>query len=531
MSPKELSPKELSPKELSPKESAAISRRDLSWMMGLLAVFLLWNFFAGEIILMGDGLGVDGVEYARITREAPEVLDHGLGPLYAGRVVPPLLVRLFIEGTGLSLDTVGVITGFKIYNSLLILASVLLWYGIAGRVHLSSEGRWLGYLVLFVNCGQLESIPYYPVFTDPSALFLSLALLHAHLSGRPWVIYLLSLVGAFTWPTLMYLGLVLFLFPHRRENVEPARPFLPRLVGAIAALGVVAGLGYGATTGYRHGLSGEWAEPGLWGYGLLAMGCLIVTIYAFGAGCVLSNQRRYFEQPWSFLSGGFFLRLAMAAVLYVTVDAVSGLLLVESVPLKGHFLVGSVMRASQRPFVFYVMHVSYFGPVVIIAAYHWHRIIGLLHSHGMGITLYGALSAILLIQPLSRQSLTVLPILALFTALAFEAHGRMSRRELWCLAALSLVMSRFWMPVNLLQQRFPINDDPIFWFRINYGKYFSDLVFWPQLVLIALLTLAMVIYLRRRDVRSTPLLANDVPGAAKMTVEGEFDSSSSVRSP
>lgn len=477
------------------------ARRHLLGMMLPLACLLLWNVWAGEIIPLGDGLGVDGIEYARITREAPGVLDHGLGPLYGGRVVPPLLVRLLIEVVGLDLDTAGIISGYKLFNALVALASVFFWHLIAGRLRLSASGRWLGFLVLFVNCGFLEFPLYYPVLTDPSALLLSLAMVYAHLCRRPWVVFGLSAIGAFTWPTLMYLGCVLFLFPYRREPVESARPMLPRILGVMAALGVVAALGYGAVTGYRQGLTGEWAEPGLVGYGLLALGCLIVVLYAYGAGRTLSDQRRFFEEPWSYLAAGFWGRLGMMVVLYLGVDRLTARMLDPTQALEGSFFVGSVMRAAQRPFVFYVMHVSYFGPLVIVAAVHWRRIVRLLHSHGMGLTLYGALSAVLLMQPLSRQSLTILPLLALLLALSFEGPERPHRGELWGLAALSLLLSRFWMPVNYLQERWPIDDDPIFWFRLNYGKFFSDRVFWPQLLFIALLTAALGVYLRRRNAR------------------------------
>lgn len=481
-------------------------------MTALVALFLGWNLVVGEIIPMGGGLGVDGIEYARITLEAPEVLDHGLGPLYAARVLPSLLVRLLIEGTGLGLDAEGVIRGFEILNGLLMLACVWLWLLIADAVGLGSSGRWLGFLALFVNCGLMEVYHYYPVLTDVSALFLSLLMLWAHLRRRLVVLFVATAAGSFTWPTLLYLGLVLFLFPHRRETVLSAPPPGPRLVGIVAALGVTASLSYGALTGYREGLTGEWAEPGFWGYGLLAIGCGIVVLYAYGAGRTLSDQRPYFERPLGYLTSGFWLRLALAGGLYLAVDQISGWFLASSEDLEGRFLVGSVMRASQRPFVSYVMHVSFFGPVVILAAYHWRRLVALLHRHGLGITLYGSLSAVLLIQPLSRQSLSTLPLLALFVALIFEQRGRLSRRELWGLAGLSLVMSRFWMPVNRWQERWPVDGDPIFWFRLNYSKYFSDRVFWPQLVIVALLTLSLVLYLRRRDasVGSPRIAAGDL---------------------
>ncbi len=472
--------------------------RDLLCMIGLVAIFLVWNSAVGEIIPLGDGLGVDGIEYARITLEAPQVLDHGLGPLYAARILPSLVVRLLIEGTGLELDNRGVIRGFEILNGFLMLASVLLWLLLADAVGLGASGRWLGFLALFVNCGLMEVYHYYPVLTDISAFFLSLLMLWAHLRRRLVVLFLATLAGSFTWPTLLYLGLVLFLFPYRRQAAVPANPLGPRLVGVIAASGVTAGLAYGALTGYREGLSGEWAEPGLWGYGLLAFGCGLVVLYAYGAGRFLSDQRAYFERPMSYLTSGFWPRLVLAAGLYLAVDYVSGLFLAESEALEGRFLVGSVMRASQRPFVSYVMHVGFFGPVVILAAYHWRGLVALLHRHGLGITLYGSLSAVLLIQPLSRQSLSALPLLAMLVALVFERQGRFSRGELWGLAGLSLLMSRFWMPVNRWQERWPVDDDPLFWFRINQSKYFSDRVFWPQLVVVALLTLVMVLYLRRR---------------------------------
>ncbi|MEM7582224.1 MAG: hypothetical protein AAF560_02500 [Acidobacteriota bacterium] len=476
-------------------------RRDLAVMLTLALAVLTANFFWGEIILLGSGFGVDGISYATIARGFPEILNEGVGPLYAGRILPPIAVHLLMRATGTPFEDANIIAAFKIYNALLVLGSIVLWTLISRHLGLSRRARWLGFIALYVNCALLEYALYYPVLTDVTAFFIAMAMLYCALVGHSAALYLLTFAGAFTWPTLMYLGLVLFVFPLCRETVEPTRKIYPRLVGIASILGVAAGLAVAAAIGFREGLTGEWILPAPWGYGVFALSAVFLFAYVFVVSRDLSNHERYFTRPTSYLSRQTAVRGVLAVLLYLSVGYLTTSIMTHQGQfLREQFLVSSLLRATQRPLVFYVMHVSFFGPIALLAVYHWKRIVPRVQSYGLGMTLFAVLSTVLLIQPLSRQSITILPALAMFVGLVMDEELRAaSRRELWAFAGLAFLLSRAWLPVNYVQEHWPITDDPIFYFRINYSKWFSDVAFIPQLILVLGLSSWVFSYLRKRD--------------------------------
>ncbi len=485
----------------SGSQPGAGSDRTLAIMLAVALVVLAANFFFGEIIPLGDGLGVDGKIYAQITREFPGILGEGVGPLYAGRILPPIAVHLLMRLSGSSFEDGNIIAAFQIYNGLLLLGSILIWHLICAHLELSKAGRWLGFLALFVNCAHLEYSLYYPVLTDVSAFFISMLMLYCYLRGQTTALYLLSFAGAFTWPTLMYLGLIFFIFPLRHETVEPAPKLFPPLFGIASILGVGAGLAVAVVTGFRGGLTGAWIPPAPWGYGVLALSTLCVFGYVFVVSRDLTNNASYYRKLGYFITRDRILRLGLALLLYLAVGYLTeNLMSRPGQHLREQFLIGSLLRATQRPLVFYVMHVMFFGPIALIAVFHWRRIVRKVQSYGLGMTLFATLSAVLLIQPLSRQSITVLPALVMFIVLVMDESLRTaSRRELWGFGVLSLVLSRAWLPVNYVQQRWPVTDDPIFYFKINYSKWFSDVAYVPELILVILLSGWVFSYLRRRD--------------------------------
>ena len=83
------------------------------------------------------------------------------------------------------------------------------------RIGMSEAAFWLGFIAIFVNNIHLKVIWYNPVVTDGVAASLSLAMLLCFLKGKEWWLILVTLLGAFTWPTLIYAGGFLLAFPRR----------------------------------------------------------------------------------------------------------------------------------------------------------------------------------------------------------------------------------------------------------------------------------------------------------------------------
>jgi hypothetical protein len=67
-------------------------------MMIIIFSLGIMNFFFGELVPAGGGLGWDGVTYANLTKNLPTLINNGeLNEYYAHRILPSLIVRVLME--------------------------------------------------------------------------------------------------------------------------------------------------------------------------------------------------------------------------------------------------------------------------------------------------------------------------------------------------------------------------------------------------------------------------------------------------
>ncbi len=104
--------------------------------------------------------------------------------------------------------------------------SCVIYLFIAEELDLHQSGLWFGFVGIFVNFAFFKYAWYYPVLTDVSAAALSLAMLLFYLRRRQLPLVIVTLMGAYTWPTLIYIGLFLLMFP--RESIVEQKTSLPR---------------------------------------------------------------------------------------------------------------------------------------------------------------------------------------------------------------------------------------------------------------------------------------------------------------
>lgn len=130
-----------------PQLSARTSKHAMAIMVvlyGLIAICF------GERIGVNEGRGWDGCYYADIAADFyGQVFPHRLDGYRIQRIVPSAVVHYSLRLLHLpttNLDTI--IRAFQVYNLLLLVVTVYLWNGIAGRLRLRSRGTWLGFVGL-----------------------------------------------------------------------------------------------------------------------------------------------------------------------------------------------------------------------------------------------------------------------------------------------------------------------------------------------------------------------------------------------
>jgi hypothetical protein len=460
----------------------------------LVAAFGLAQIVGSERISPGRGLGWDGRFYARMAQDFPRVVfDEGLDAYRLQRVVTPALVYLGMRAFGVPRDDAHVVDAFAVYNLLLLLATVVVWRGIARAAGLGEGALWLGFLLLFVNFANLKIPYYYPVLTDTSAVFLGALLVYFHLRGSAAGMLAVLAIGAFSWPSFLVIGGLLFLFPRASLGPPQAlrRPW-HLIAGAAAAALFLAHLIL--TPGDVLPPRPDSVRPPSLDRLVYSVPLAMAYIVAVAAGLLghadLIRLRTY-RVPASRLAAWLALLLASR---WVVSELARG-----RGPLDFQGFLWQVTHQSIiEPGLVVVAAAVYLGVVVLIMFVCWGRFCRAAHHLGVGMTLFACaiLAQSLTTEP--RQVLHGLAALVLVTVSAVEgmrwpAWGR------WVLVALALFGSKVWFSIN--HEGFSGKDKtwtyPAQYYFMNHGPWMERETFRVQGLLAVAAGLLVLIVMRR----------------------------------
>lgn len=479
--------------------------------LSLVTVFGLGQVLWGERLSPGRGLGWDGRFYARIAQDLPRVLFvEGLDAYRLQRVVTPALVYFGLRALGLPRDDAHVVDAFAVYNLLLLLATVVVWRGIARAAGLGEGGLWLGFLLLFANFANLKMPYYYPVLTDTTAVFLGALLVYFHLRGSAPGMLAVMAIGAFSWPSFLVLGGLLFLFPHTSLGPfqPPPRPW-PLVVGAAAAAFFLAHLLLTAVDMLPPRPDG--VRPPSLDRLVFSVPLTMVYIVTVAAGLLghadLWRLRTYRVRA---------LRLAAWLALLVGTRWIVDRLARGKGPLDLQGFLWQVTHQSIiEPGIVVVAAAVYLGVVVLIALVCWRRFCGAAHHVGVGMTLFvcAILAQSLTSEP--RQILHGLAALVLVTVSAVEGV-RWPSWGRWILLALALFGSKVWFGIN--HEGFSGKDKtwsyPSQYYFMNHGVWMEPDTFRVQGLLVVAAGLLVLVVMRHArpvapDERDLPVIPPD----------------------
>lgn len=422
-------------------------RRDLVLMVALLGGFLVATLLFGERVLSSDGLGPDGAHFARSAFDPwRAIVVEGVDPYYLQRMLPGAVVHVGLWITGTPRDLEHVILGFAVLDIVLLLLSVFLWIGIAEEFAISSTGRWLGFIGLFVNYAVLKHALYVPVMTEVMAFALGLAMLYLYLRNWSVALACVAFVGAFAWPVTAASAVPLILWP---RQAVPAPDRTGTTLGTVSAL-LLAGAMVAAflymfvIRGIRTVGAGPIVPIVTWAAPLAATlyGAHIYSgVRALAAGVDLSYVRRALASltpP----------RLALALTPLLVSQLVTRLLAsgVEPQSLRG-FLRFVVFLPNTRPYLFMVAHLAWFGAGVLLLMLYWSDICRAAWRFGPGLPALLLCSLLIALTPEARQSTLAWPMFAVLATWVVQERGWSSGAN-WAMGAVALALSKIWLTLN-----------------------------------------------------------------------------------
>jgi len=467
----------------------------------LVLAYSLWAIFGGEVLTVNGGFGWDGMSYAAIAKDFPgRVFGRRLDPFRIQRIVPSGAVHYGLRLAGLSTnDDSHILRGFQVYNMLLLIAGVYAWNGIAARLGLSRRGTWLGFAAVYVNFAVLRMTFFYPVLTDTTALVAGMFLLEGHLAGRAWVVWLVGLVGAFTWPLLLPMALVLLVFPRRTAaTATMASATRPKLLACLAVGTAVALAALWRV--FVVGQTIDGAGP-LWYWWTPAAAACVAAYLAAAAWWLLDLDG--LARPRRVLAQARWQGAAAALALISVVALVRAVVFVPNGAPEftaKHFLCETLVKSVAKPGIFLVAHIVYFGPIVLAALLFWPEVCERIRRQGIGVVLLAGAAAVLSIGSESRQFVNFLPLVAGFTVQTLDELPRPRWHDGVFLTA-ALVLSKCWLPLNHGATTGNLERFPDQFYFMNHGPWMSDGMYLTQGVVVA--ALAAVLVWMRGDHEST----------------------------
>ena len=487
----------------------------------LTALCCTFGMLSGDRLAANDGLGWDGISYAGYlqklgkftalakpatpsvaapdsaladtsqasTQVAPPPLPpraegkRGINPYHFHRLAPIVGVHLGLRALHIEHSIPNIIQAFLWLNVISLLLGAFLWLQILDRIGCQGWAKLLGYCALFVSFGSLKMPFYYAVLLDTASFFMAILQLYLHLGNRRTLLWLATLVGAFTHPWLFYLGAILFLVPYESSDAASAEASSSDRVNDWLVWGVVALvtlLPWAILILDPARRSEIQPDMNALRMAAIALGGLLALIYLRLTLRPFIDVRRWLTLAGGMLASGK-VRLLIVVVSYFAIElGISALAVGKSAMTPSQVVVQMAWRSVANLLVFAVSHLWYFGPVYLLLILRWRDFVTAVRSLGTGLTLVALILFITLLDSESRRVIVLLPFAGLFLAKALSL--RHERTTLYALlAGLSLAFSRMWVTIKIDQPwsgpQFSSMAFPWQAFFMNMGPWLSDRVY------------------------------------------------------
>ena len=425
-----------------------------------------------ERIQINNSLGWDGGTYANITIDLQEhitVMEKHLDHYYFQRIFPCAIVWCACKLIASNLTPSDILHGFLWLNSFCILLSLFFYLKIADLYRLNLLVKWLGFSALFL-CFPVIKFPfYYPILSDTTAYCIGFAAFYYYSRSNLLGLAICGLIGAFTYPTLLYSILLLILFP---ISPLPATPkgMHDKLLTFVILLLVYFAFHVLIAPGPLNG--SNQIDAKLYLFSVLA---LAVYFYRY-----ISVLKPSLGSMWQGMQNLRRSRLLFALLLLVAVKGAMYIFTTgKSTYQFDDFISNILYQSLVNPLAFIVSHTMYFGPAVLLIVCLYRAFSEELQRMGVGAILFVGTYLLIGIGTESRQFIAAVPF---FFCVLLKVLNRANLRKKHVLvfSLLCVFLSRFWYPINIRKFEGRYIDFPYQHYFMIQGPWMSNRMYLLQ---------------------------------------------------
>ena len=432
-------------------------------LLTLAAVLPLFLF--GEKLAANQGFGFDGVFFGPMAAdfygELTEISQYRLH-----RLLPSAIIYHLYWTYGIPFSAQSIITGYVLLNAAALAGGSFIWCRIADHLGMSQAAKWLGGIALIGNFASLKMLSYYPVLMDGSAFLLGLMALYSWLRGRTLLLHIVTIITIFAWQTAWIYCVPLLIFARR----EPAASGEGHHISAAAAGGLSA-IFYVAVV-LMHPPIRSW--PAVLIQPVTAISVVIACawlafgvrelVQAFPVRSVLDDYRRTLIN----LGATIF---TVALIVLIVNETPTGPN--EHSMSFAKQLPALLARAIQRPGIFALCLVVYFGPIAYLALSRWRSVSRLAASMGPGMPIFLGMSLALALNSESRHFVFAFPFIVALTIKVLDERP-IAPATVFLFLALSLALSRVWLAIG---------NPPGAAYLMNFGPWWNWPIYFMNLTL------------------------------------------------
>ncbi|MBK8552550.1 MAG: hypothetical protein IPL53_16370 [Ignavibacteria bacterium] len=459
----------------------------------------------GAVINTNNGLGFDGATYGTIIKDFYNLLlNDKLSPYQIQRILPLFLCDLILSMFGFPKEDFYIIKFFQIYNLLLLIVCCLIWNKISEMYSFGLEYIWIGFVLAFVSFGIAEMTFYYPVLTDTTAFFLGFCLLYFHLKDNLTGKIIITILGAFTWPSFMYIGLLLIIFPVSAKlkinfsndgNVKPLNVYIALIVPLVLFIASIVNVKEYFSVKSFDNITTPVFSNFLY---IDAVLNLILMTYLFY--CLLPEGITYHN-----LTGliknvtrnlkikNILICIFIFTAVYLVQKTLSSSQSTDLDPSFGRLIYAISVYSVTKPLVYYVTAVTYFGPCFILLFLFMKYFRKHILEFGLGFYFSFTITLILVFMSETRLIINFLPFILLVTVL-FLKDINLNRYVLSLLCIFSFILSKVYIPMYKIPEDNAIYRD---YFSFPNQFFFMNIytISKPAYVIQGIIILLMSVYI------------------------------------
>ncbi|TVQ58172.1 MAG: hypothetical protein EA366_07310 [Spirulina sp. DLM2.Bin59] len=452
-------------------------------LVGAVLLWGLWMLVNPDRININSGFGFD-LLYGELAQDFFNRLQDNVNRFWAARSFPSLVVFCLLKLSFVDLTPENVITAFILVNTFSLAVAAWMWLKICEILRIQAMGFWLGAIGVFVNFFVLKELTYISVRTDAIAYAIGIGMFYCYLARKSLPLYGLTFIGSFTWPSAVYMGTLFLLFP-RSDHPQLALQSTTRwpwryALAAVPSIGAFI---------YMHALipgENDYLNRGkpIESVGYLSA-AIAVTYLLLSLAELLKDQRLIQWSAWRqyFSAKSFYGTILFLGVIeYLTIQ-------IATAPGNdmtfGHNLYLRILTSILQPGVFWIAHVLYWGPLIILITFLWQPICKSARSYGMGLTLWLMLSITLALGSESRHLVNIIPILVAFLVQYIETKNWTIQKS-WQALVVSLFLSKVWLKIGDVGGE--LREFPTQFYYMTLGPWISHEMYIAQGSIIVLLT-------------------------------------------